>query len=134
MINFGDPRPLPAGETEPDGLRGHSYRAEIDPPIGVLAAVRVNGLGCGLVWAPPYEVDVTRAARPGTNTVEIVVWNTAANALAHDEHLAARVALVEQHYGRRFQMQELERAMDGVRSGLITVPTLVVTDQGDQPG
>ena len=34
----------------------------------------------------------------------------------------------ERRYGRRFRMQELDRAMHGVRSGLLEVPTLVITD------
>ena len=38
------------------------------------------------------------------------------------------VAESERRYGRRFRMQELDLAMDGVRSGLLAVPTLVITD------
>ena len=107
-------------------MRGHSYRAEIDPPIGVIAQVRVNDVDCGIVWAPPYVTDVSSAARPGPNQIEIVVRNTAANALAADEQISSMVAASERRYGRRFRMQELDRAMDGVRSGLLQVPTLVI--------
>ena len=65
---------------EPAGLLGHSFRASIEPPVGVIAEVRVNGVDCGTVWSPPYVVDVTRAALSGPNRVEIVVANTAAKA------------------------------------------------------
>ena len=112
---------------EPGGLLGHSFRADIDPPIGVIAEVRVNDVDCGIVWAPPYVVDVSRAALSGSNRVEIIVRNTAANALAHDPHLPSLVADSERRYGRRFRMQELDRAMDGIRSGLLATPALVIS-------
>jgi len=40
-----------------------------------IAEVKVNGKSAGLVWAPPYRVDVTGALRPGTNQLEIGVTN-----------------------------------------------------------
>ena len=128
VLDFGDAPATVLGGAEPEEMRGHSYRAEIDPPVGVMAEVRVNDVDCGMAWAPPYEVDVGRAVQPGLNRVEIVVRNTAANALAHDEHVASMVAESERRYGRRFRMQELELAMEGVRSGLLAVPNLLITD------
>ncbi len=128
VLAFGDAPATVLGEAEPEEMRGHSYRAEIDPPVGVIAEVRVNDADCGMAWAPPYEVDVGHALQPGLNRVEIVVRNTAANALAHDEHVASMVAESERRYGRRFRMQELELAMDGVRSGLLAVPSLLITE------
>ena len=94
-----------------------------------MAAVRVNDVDCGVAWAPPYVVDVSRCrSSRSLNRIEITVHNTAANALANDEHIAPVVAESERRYGRRFRMQDLDLAMDGVRSGLLAVPTLVVTD------
>lgn len=128
VIDFGDAPPTVVGQAEPRGIRGHSYQAKINPPVGVMAEVRVNDVECGMVWAPPYVLDVSRAARAGPNQVEITVRNTAANALAHDEQLASVVAESERRYGRRFRMQDLDLAMEEVRSGLLAVPTLVITD------
>jgi hypothetical protein len=127
LIDFGDAPATVVGEAEPEEMRGHSFRADIDPPVGVMAEVRVNDVDCGMVWAPPYVVDVSRAVQCGANRVEVTVYNTAANALAHDEHVWSMVAESESRYGRRFRMQELGRAMEGVRSGLLAVPTLVIT-------
>ena len=109
-------------------MRGHSYRAGIDPPVGVVARVRVNGVDCGIAWAPPYVIDVSPAIRPGTNWIEIFVHNTAANTLAMDEEISSIVAAGERQYGRRFRMQELHLAMDGLRSGLVGVPSMVISD------
>ena len=46
-----------------------------------VAAVKVNGEDCGIVWTAPYETDVTKTLRQGDNTLEIEVSNTWANAL-----------------------------------------------------
>ena len=95
--------------------------------MGEIAEVRLNGVDCGIAWAPPYRLDISAAARSGRNNIEITVRNTAANALAADEQIAELAAESEARYGRRFRMQELDRAMATVRSGLLSVPTIVVS-------
>ena len=125
-IDFGDCEVHDDGATE-HGLVGPSYRVGMRAPIGEVAQVRVNGVDCGLAWAPPYRVDISEALRSGRNTIEIVVYNTAANALAADEHIARLAAESEARYGRRFRMQDLDKAMATVRSGLLQVPTLVLS-------
>ena len=49
--------------------------------VANVATVRVNGVACGTAWTAPYEVDVTEVLRKGTNTLDIEVVNTWANAL-----------------------------------------------------
>jgi hypothetical protein len=46
----------------------------------------------------------------------VIVRNTAANALATDQQIIELVAQSEARYGRRFRMQDLDRAMASVRS------------------
>jgi hypothetical protein len=46
-----------------------------------LATVQINGINCGTAWTAPYEVDITKALKEGTNALEIEVTNTWANAL-----------------------------------------------------
>jgi hypothetical protein len=130
IIEFGASAGGESGLLGHVGMVGPSYRAAVRPPVGEVASVVVNDVDCGVLWAPPYRLDVTRALRPGTNTIEITVANTAANALAADEHIAALAEQSEQRYGRRFRMQQLDRAMDTVRSGLLAVPTLTRRAQG----
>ena len=125
-IDFGDPEVLDGGATE-RGLVGPSYRVAVRGPVGEVAQVRVNDIDCGLAWAPPYRVEITAALRSGTNKIEIIVYNTAANALAADEHILRLAEESEARYGRRFRMQDLDRAMESVRSGLLRVPTIVVS-------
>ena len=127
VLDFGRPATADQGSAADVGLVGPSYRAAARTPVGEVAQVRVNGLDCGVVWAPPYRLDVSAAVRPGRNVVEVGVANTAANALAADEHIRRLAAGSEARYGRRFRMQQLDLALQTVRSGLLQVPTLVVT-------
>ncbi|MBR6182429.1 MAG: DNA-binding protein [Prevotella sp.] len=46
-----------------------------------IATVYVNDICCGTSWFPPHLVDITKAVRPGKNTLRIEVVNTWANAL-----------------------------------------------------
>jgi hypothetical protein len=55
--------------------------------VQVIASVRVNGKDCGIGWKPPYEIEVTEALRPGTNTLEVRVANLWPNRLIGDEQL-----------------------------------------------
>ena len=125
-IDFGDGE-VRDGDASERGLIGPSYRVALRSPVGEVAQVRVNGVDCGLAWAPPYRVEITDALHPGTNQIEIVVYNTAANALAADEPIRRIAAESEARYGRRFRLQDLDQAMDTVRSGLLAVPTLVLS-------
>ena len=80
---------------------GPSYRVAVIGPVGEIAEVRMNGIDCGVVWAPPFQVDVTGAARSGWNEIEITVSNTGANALAADQHIMELAAQSEARYGRQ---------------------------------
>ena len=125
-LDFGDCE-VHDGASMEHGLVGPSYRVAVRGPVGEVAQVRVNGIDCGLAWAPPYRVEISDALRSGDNEIEIIVYNTAANALAADEHIMRLAAESEARYGRRFQMQDLDRATESVRSGLLRVPTIVLS-------
>ena len=49
-----------------------------------VAEVFVNGRPLGIYWKPPYQVDITSAARAGTNTLEVRVTGTWRNRLLGD--------------------------------------------------
>jgi hypothetical protein len=50
-----------------------------------LATVKVNGIDCGTIWTYPYSVQISKALKQGTNTIEIEVTNTWHNRLIGDE-------------------------------------------------
>jgi len=52
-----------------------------------LAEVRVNGQSCGIIWTPPFRVDITRALKPGANQLEIDVVNFWPNRIIGDASL-----------------------------------------------
>ncbi|MFL6044330.1 MAG: glycosyl hydrolase [Propionibacteriaceae bacterium] len=122
-IDFGDCEMRDGGSTRHD-LVGPSYRVGVRGPVGEVAQVQVNGIDCGLAWAPPYRVEITEAVHAGANKIEVIVYNTAANALAADKHISRLAADSEARYGRRFRMQDLDKALATARSGLLQVPTI----------
>ncbi len=42
----------------------------------VISSVKVNGQDCGIVWAEPYMIDITKALKKGRNSLEISLANT----------------------------------------------------------
>jgi len=53
-----------------------------------LARVALNGTDLGIVWRPPFRVDVSQAIKPGANRLEIMVVNSWRNRLIGDAKLA----------------------------------------------
>jgi hypothetical protein len=52
-----------------------------------VAEVTVNGKPLGILWKPPYKVDVTGPLKPGKNELKIDITNLWANRIAGDEKL-----------------------------------------------
>ena len=50
-----------------------------------IAEVKVNGKNLGVLWYPPYSVDITDVLKNGENKLEIAVTNNWANRLIGDE-------------------------------------------------
>lgn len=57
--------------------------------VRYLAQVRLNGQDLGVIWCAPWQVEVTRALRPGRNELEITVANLWINRLIGDVSLPA---------------------------------------------
>ena len=61
---------------EPDSWVRPGARILLDlGAVKDLAQVSVNGHALGILWKPPYRVDVTDALKMGTNQLEIQVTN-----------------------------------------------------------
>jgi hypothetical protein len=52
--------------------------------VRFVADVYLNGTNLGILWNPPFRVDITREARPGKNRLVIEVANTWSNRLTGD--------------------------------------------------
>ena len=101
---------------------GPGMHAYFDPPIHEAALVFINGQPAGALWHPPYRLDVTKLLKPGTNHIEIHVYNTALNAWSG---LTPRdyKPLIEK-FGDRFQMQDLNKVAP-VPSGILGTIKLI---------
>ena len=74
--------------TVPAGMFGKSRRIYLDlGKVAIMARVRLNGRDLGLLWKPPYRLDVTDALKPGDNALEISVVNLWVNRMIGDEDL-----------------------------------------------
>jgi hypothetical protein len=125
-LDLGPTAPSDAGPAAEAGIRGRSFRAEVRTPIGDVAVVSVNGRRVGVLWSTPYAIEIGDHLVAGVNSIELTVFNTAANALAVDPTVGETAEASAERFGRRFRMQELDRAAEGVASGLLATPTLVV--------
>lgn len=55
--------------------------------LWAVGEVFLNDRSQGVLWKPPYRLDITAAARPGPNRLEVAVANTWANRLIGDAQL-----------------------------------------------
>jgi hypothetical protein len=119
LLDFGTDTPLP-------DIRQDRPRALLEAPVRDAALVRVNGKDAGAVWMPPWRLDVTSLLRPGKNEVEVIVMNTAINALSA-RPMSKR--LLELRYGARFKEEDWDK-LQPAPSGLLGPVTLVRTGEG----
>lgn len=77
----------------PAEMLGANRRVYLDlGKVSVMAALKVNGREGGAswespLWNPPFRLDITEAAKPGENTLEIAVANLWINRMIGDEQL-----------------------------------------------
>jgi len=85
-----------------------------------LAEVKVNGQSCGIVWAPPFRVDISRALKPGGNQLEVEVVNFWPNRIIGDQFLPEAERLT------RTNIRQLTRRSPLMRSGLMGPVRLLI--------
>ncbi len=55
--------------------------------VEVMAIVKLNGKELGILWKKPFRIDITKAAQPGENSLELTVVNLWPNRLIGDANL-----------------------------------------------
>ena len=118
ILDFGTATPLPL----PDPPGENNMRAYLDPPVREAAEIWVNGQHAGVVWRPPYRLEITPLLHPGENEVRIVVGNTAINELAG--RALPDYRLLRDRYGMLFVPQDM-RDLKPLPSGLLGPVTLI---------
>ena len=112
ILDFGEGTPV----EKPNPLPEFNMRAYLDAPVREAAEIYVNGQRAGVVWHPPYAIDVTSLLKEGKNELRIVVGNTAINMLAGTKLPDYR--LLNDRYGERFVPQGMEN-LRPLPSGLL---------------
>jgi predicted GH43/DUF377 family glycosyl hydrolase len=67
-------------------------KAQVHLSLGAvanIAEIKVNNTPCGIVWTPPYTIDITNAIKEGENKIEIAVTNTWGNQINEKEKYKA---------------------------------------------
>jgi hypothetical protein len=125
LLDFGEamaePLPSPPGH--------NNMRAYLEPPVREVAEVFVNGKHAGIVWRPPYRIDITANVHPGANQLRIVVANTAINELAGQTPPDYR--LLADRYDVRFVPQDMEN-LRPLPSGLLGPVKLLMSTPVDE--
>ena len=88
-----------------------------------LAEVFVNGISCGVVWTPPYRIDISKALKKGENTVRIDVVNTWNNRLVGDSRLVPHKRITSTVYPFKWDSKPL------LPAGLLGPVTIEVSDK-----
>ena len=115
ILDFGEGTPV----AKPDPLPQFNMRAYLESPVREAAEVYVNGQRAGVVWHPPYTVNLSSLLKPGKNELRIVVGNTAINSLAG--RALPDYRLLNDRYGERFVpqgMEHLQPLPSGILGGL----------------
>jgi hypothetical protein len=112
VLDFGEGTPV----AKPDPLPTFNLRAFFEGPLREAAEVFVNGKRAGVVWHPPYTVELRSFLKAGRNDLRIVVGNTAMNSLAGGALPDYR--LLNDRYGERFVPQGMDN-LQPLPSGLL---------------
>jgi hypothetical protein len=108
----------------PETLRRPGQHLTLDlGDVKNLAEVRLNGKNLGILWAPPFRVDVTDVIKPTGNSLEIEVVNFWPNRIIGDQSLPPEKRLT------RTNIRKLTKDIPLMDSGLLGPVRLLVEGQ-----
>lgn len=74
----------------PEELTVEGLNAQLDlGSVNIVAEVFLNDKKVGISWMPPFQLDISKALKPGTNKLEIRVTNQWSNRLIGEERFPA---------------------------------------------
>jgi beta-galactosidase/beta-glucuronidase len=92
--------------------------------IQEMARVKINGNDCGIVWLPPYKVNITKWLKPGENTISVQVVNTWNNRIVGDLNYPD----VTQYTSTNIKTRRFRATSPLLKSGLLGKAEIVFTD------
>jgi hypothetical protein len=107
----------------PPSLRDAKRALALDlGKVKELAEVRLNGKNLGVLWAPPFRVDVTGVVQPTGNRLEVEVVNFWPNRIIGDQSLPPEKRLT------RTNITKLTKTTPLIESGLLGPVTVGTVD------
>ena len=94
-----------------------------------VAEVYVNGQSQGIVWKPPYRVEITDAVKAGTNELVVEVANTWSNRLVGDAQNADGKPFCRTNIVKSLTFQVPWKETPLLESGLLGPVKLISTQQ-----
>lgn len=92
--------------------------------VDVIAAVKINKVDAGILWKPPFTIDITGMVHIGTNTIEVKVTNQWVNRLIGDEQFPEEYEYTGGGDYTTF----------GAKKGIAALPAWYTTGQPKPPG
>jgi len=120
LLDFGLGTPV----EKPEPLPVFNLRAYLEAPVREAAEIFVNGQSAGLIWHPPYTLDISRLVKSGKNDLRIVAANTAMNEMSG--RALPDYRLLNDRYGERFIPQDMDK-IQPLPSGILAGARLIVT-------
>jgi hypothetical protein len=96
-----------------------------------VARVVLNGREVGVLWKPPYTVNITDAAKPGRNELTIEVGNTWINRLIGDAYLPAEERFCRTNLHERLSQKNRPLQPSGL-IGPVRVFSALMVDAGGE--
>jgi hypothetical protein len=99
--------------------------------VRFVAEVYVNGRSVGILWKPPFRVDITDAVRPGANELAVEVANTWSNRLVGDARSSGDRDFCRTNIVRSLTWQVPWKDTPLLESGLLGPVTLQFAKEGN---
>jgi hypothetical protein len=110
-----------------DSLADEAHSLHLDlGDVRETAEVRVNGEPAGILWKPPYRIDVTKLLVPGPNRLEIAVTNLWNNRIVGDHQAGTKNGFTRTNLKAKFN-KDSPLLPSGLLGPVVLRPAVTVT-------